>query len=38
MLKALFEKQMLELNQNFFRDRKTGKAKSKAGVRMSILF
>ena len=38
MLKALFEKQMLELNQNFFRDRKTGKARSKEGVRMSILF
>lgn len=37
MLKALFWKQMVELNQSFFQDRKTGKAKSKAAVMLSII-
>lgn len=37
MLRALFWKQMIELNQSFFQDRKTGKAKSKAAVKLSII-
>lgn len=37
MLKALFRKQMLELNQSFFYNRKNGKARSKAGALVSIL-
>ena len=32
MLKALLKKQFLELNQNYFKDRKTGKNRSKAGT------
>lgn len=37
MLKALFKKQMMELNQTFFQDKKKGKAKSKASTILSIL-
>lgn len=36
MLKALFKKQMLELNQGFFQDRKNGTVRSKAGAFVSI--
>jgi len=37
MLKVLLRKQLLELNQGFFQDRKTGKARSKAGTIIFIL-
>ena len=37
MLKALFRKQMLELNQSFFQNKKTGKAKSKAAAVFSMV-
>ena len=36
MLKTLFKKQFMELNQNFFKDSKTGKAKSKQSVIVSV--
>ena len=36
MLKTLFKKQFMELNQNFFKDSKTGKAKSKQSVIASV--
>ena len=32
MLKALFKKQMLEMNAWLFQDKKTGKRRSKAGI------
>lgn len=37
MLRALFRKQMLELNQGFFQNKKTGKARSRAGTVLSIV-
>lgn len=37
MLRALFRKQMLELNQGFFRSKRTGKARSRASSVFSIL-
>lgn len=37
MLKALFYKQMLELNQSFFRSRRTGRARSRASAVCSIV-
>ena len=37
MLKALFYKQMLELNRGFFRSRRTGKARSRVSSILSIL-
>ena len=37
MIKTLLKKQLLELNQNFFQDKKTGKAKSKSRTILSIV-
>ncbi len=37
MLKVLLKKQLLELNRSFFLNRKTGKAKSRGAVVLSIL-
>jgi len=37
MLKTLLKKQLLELNQTFFQNKKTGKARSKAGTAAFII-
>ena len=37
MLKALIKKQLLELNSFYFRDRKTGKQRTKAGAALMIV-